>query len=131
MLQKIRNSLYRFMYGRYGVDSLNKAIMIAVFVLLFIGMFTKGTVRLILSPLIWFLIFYQYFRMFSKNISKRYAENAWFESKTKYYKTRFSQMKEYKFFDCPKCHTHLRVPRGVGKITITCKKCGEKFDRKA
>ena len=45
--------------------------------------------------------------------------------------TRIKQAKQYRFFDCPNCKAHLRVPRGSGNITITCNKCGTKFDRKA
>ena len=39
--------------------------------------------------------------------------------------------KKYRYFSCPKCKMRLRVPRGVGNVTITCKGCGEKFDKKA
>lgn len=131
MLQRIRNCLYRFMYGRNGVDSLNRTLMYLIVALLIIGTFARGFLRNSIVFLTWFLIIYQYFRMFSKNISKRRKENEWFESKRRYFKTVITQSKQYRFFDCPNCHTHLRVPKGVGKITITCKKCGTKFDRKA
>ena len=39
--------------------------------------------------------------------------------------------KKYRYFTCPQCKKRLRVPRGVGNITITCKGCGNKFDKKA
>ena len=32
--------------------------------------------------------------------------------------------KEHKYFTCPNCKTVCRVPRGKGKIVITCPKCG-------
>ena len=132
MLQKFRNFLYKVMAGRNGVDSLGRAIFIPVIFCMLLSMFiSNNVVRLVLSILIWFLIFYMYFRMFSKNINKRRAENAWYEGKVRYIKTRISQRKDYRFYNCPKCGTHLRVPKGTGKIIITCKKCGEKFERKA
>ena len=131
MLNKLRNSLYRFMYGRNGTDSLNRALFIPIVLLFALSMFTQGNVRIIVSLFAWALIIYMYFRAFSKNIVKRRKENDWYERKINYIKTRARQAKQYRFFTCPNCKTHLRVPRGVGKITITCKKCGTKFDRKA
>ena len=131
MLNKLRNSLYRFIYGRNGTDSLNRALFIPIVLLFALSMFTQGNVRIIVSLFAWALIIYMYFRTFSKNIVKRRKENDWYERKINYIKTRARQAKQYRFFTCPNCKTHLRVPRGVGKITITCKKCGTKFDRKA
>ena len=131
MLNKIKNSLYRFMYGRNGSDAICKALLVPFVILIIVQMFVSGTPRIILNVITWILIIYLYFRMFSKNIYKRKQECAKFNGKINYIKTRFSQRKQYRFYDCPKCKTHLRVPRGAGKITITCKKCGYQFDRKA
>ena len=131
MLNKFKSWLYKFMYGRNGYDSLSRALIVPIFVVLIITMFTIGALRIILCVIGWLLIIYLYFRVFSKNIYKRQAENRWFESKVRYFKTRTSQSKQYRFYTCPKCKAHLRVPRGVGKITVTCAKCGYKFDRKA
>ena len=131
MLNKLRNSLYKFMYGRNGTDSLNRALFIPIVLLLVVGMFIQGNARTIISLLAWVLIIYMYFRTFSKNLVKRRKENDWYERKVRYLKTRITQAKQYRFYTCPNCKTHLRVPRGAGKITITCKKCGTKFDRKA
>lgn len=119
------------MYGRNGTDSLNRALFIPIVLLFALSMFTQGNTRIIVSLFAWVLIIYMYFRTFSKNIVKRRKENDWYERKINYIKTRARQAKQYRFFTCPNCKTHLRVPRGVGKITITCKKCGTKFDRKA
>lgn len=131
IMAKIRNAIYKFMYGRNGVDALSNYLLIVSFVLLIPTVFTDGIVRTIFQLLFWGTIFYSYFRIFSKNIYKRQKENNWFVSKLNYNKQKFSQRKQYRFYDCPKCKTHLRVPKGAGKITITCKKCGYEFDRKA
>lgn len=128
---KLRNVTYKFMYGRNGVDALSNFLIRISLIFLIPSLFTKNYVRLIFYILFWVTVFYAYFRIFSKNIYKRQQENNWFINKTNYYKMRISQRKQYKFFDCPKCHTHLRVPKGAGNITITCKKCGYEFDKKA
>lgn len=131
MLNKIKGLLYKFMYGRYGSDELSRFLLIVSFVVLLPTMFIRNNVRLIFLALFWLIVIYTYYRMFSKNIYARSNENRKFLSKLNYFKTRFTQRKEYRFYNCPKCKTHLRVPRGVGKVTITCKKCGYEFDKKA
>lgn len=131
MMNKIRNFLYKFMYGRNGTDQFSSFLLILSFVVLIPSLFIKNNIRLIFILLFWIIVIYNYFRIFSKNIYSRQKENNWYISKTNYIKTRISQRKTYKFFDCPKCKTHLRVPKGVGEITITCKKCGYQFDKKA
>lgn len=128
---KIKNAIQRFMYGRYGFDELSNFLLRISFIFIIPCIFVKGSVVIIFYLLFWATIIYTYFRMLSKNIYKRQAENTWFINKRNYIKQRFSQRKQYRFYDCPKCKTHLRVPRGAGKITITCKKCGYQFDRKA
>ena len=130
-MQKIRNWLYKFMYGRNGADYISKLLIIPIIIVFILCLFLKGNARFIVSIIGWILIIYSYFRMFSKNVSKRRAECAFVQKKINYLKTRTKQSKDYRFFNCPNCGTHLRVPKGVGKITITCKKCGTKFDRKA
>jgi hypothetical protein len=131
MLNKIKTKLSNFMYGRYGVDQLGQTLMWLSFIVLLPSIFITSNVRYIFNLLFWLIIFYEYFRMFSRNIYKRQAENNWYVNKVNYLKTRFKQRKTYRFYNCPKCKTHLRVPRGAGNITITCKKCGHQFDRKA
>lgn len=128
---KFRNATYKFMYGRNGVDQFSNFLVKISFIFILPCIFLNGYPRLILMLLFWITVIYSYFRIFSKNIYKRQQENNWFISKSNYIKTRISQRKQYRFYDCPKCKTHLRVPKGVGEITITCKKCGYKFDKKA
>ena len=131
ILSKISGALYKFMYGRNGVDALSNFLIRISFIFLIPTLFTKGYLRLAFLVLFWVTVILSYFRIFSKNIYKRQQENNWFINKTNYYKMRISQRKQYKFFDCPKCHTHSRVLKGAGNITSTCKKCGYQFDKKA
>lgn len=132
MLNKIKNFIIRFMAGRYGYDRFSKYLMNTGLVLMFLSLLLPWLlVRRIIYFLAWLILLYAYFRVFSKNISARYNENQKFESKLNYYKQVYNQRKTHRFYNCPKCKTHLRVPKGVGKVTITCTKCGHQFDRKA
>ena len=91
----------------------------------------------------WFLlavigIVYNYFRMFSKNISKRYAENqkylkmtAGIRRKLASWKSQLAQRKIYHIYRCPGCKQKIRVPRGRGKIEIRCPKCNTRFVKKS
>ena len=131
MLNKIKMALYRFLYGRNGLDQFSQFLIFASMLLLLPTAFIRNKYNIIFLVIFWIVVIYAYFRVFSKNIYKRRQENEKFLSKVNYIKTRFAQRKNYRFYTCPKCHTHLRVPKGVGKITITCKKCGYEFDKKA
>lgn len=131
MLEKLRNSLYKFMYGRNGYDQLSQFLVMVAIIVMLPSLFIRSIYRNIFLFLFWIVTIYAYFRIFSKNIAKRQNENQIFVSKINYLKTKKSQRKNYRFYTCPKCKTHLRVPKGVGKITITCKKCGYEFDKKA
>lgn len=124
----------RFMSGRYGSDQFGKFLSMVSLVLLILGLFL-GSIPYWLGL---FLLLYCYFRMFSRNISKRYAENqkylVWegkFRRHTDKYKLRFSQRKTYRYFRCPHCKQELRVPRGRGRISINCPKCGTSFIKKS
>ena len=131
MKQKLRN----FMSGRYGADQLSRVLLIASLVFLIISMFT-GWNLLYLAALI--LMGYTYFRMFSRNISKRYAENQKYlnwryrmVAKKDLQKKHWEQRKIYHFYKCPSCKQKVRVPKGKGKICITCPKCKMEFVRKS
>ena len=138
MKQKIAN----FMYGRYGNDQLNRALSVLILLLLIVSFFfgfseTGSTARSFLLVIVLALLIYTYFRMLSKNLSARRAENAKFLAKTarlrdwwQLRRDMWNQRKEYKFFKCPSCKATVRVPKGKGKIKITCPKCGEKFIKK-
>ena len=116
----------RFMQGRYGRDKLNMTILwvgVAACVLSMLMPFP------LLKPLLWLgsyiLMFWAIFRAFSRNIYKRYQENRKYLLFSERIKDR-----EHKHFDCPRCRQPVRVPRGKGKIAITCPKCKEKFIKK-
>ncbi len=125
--------LRRLMYGRYGSDALNQFLMVIALVLLIPWFFTHWA---IFSILILALIILIYCRMFSRNIYKRSAENqkflAWFTPIQRKLAGRKMQMqdKAHRYYKCPSCDRTLRVPRGRGRIEITCPHCKRKFTKK-
>ena len=84
------------------------------------------------------LIGYTYFRIFSKNISKRYAENQKYfrireniKRRWRREKTKIAQKKVYHIYRCPGCGQKIRIPKGKGKIEISCPKCQTKFRKRS
>ena len=130
----MRNALQRFMYGRYGNDQLNNFLTISYLVLFVLYMLSG------LQPLYWLctvLIFVVLFRMLSRNIYKRREENVKFLHKAdpviRWYRLQRTMRrdKDHIYFKCPNCSQQLRVPRGKGKITVTCRSCGASFQEKS
>ena len=134
----MRNWLQRVMAGRYGVDEYSRFLNIVALVSLVLSiLFNNG-----LSVFFWLLaiisLVWTYFRMFSRNTYKRRAENNAYLTirysmtrKLSGLKQRTQQKRYYRFYKCPKCGITTRVPKGKGKIRITCPKCGEIFQRKS
>lgn len=122
------------MWGRYGNDRLNQALMVFTMVLLALSLFgLKLFYGLALAVMV-----YVYYRMFSKNTYKRSAENQWYlkkEMKVRAFlngkKKELAQRKVYRIYRCPNCRQKLRVPKGRGKIAIRCRKCGTEFIKKS
>lgn len=116
-----------FFEGRNGLDDLSKVLIWPCLILMLISSFIPlDWLRSVLYFLSLAGIIYAYFRVFSKNLAKRQAENNAYVS----WKNRLKQCRTHKFYRCPQCRTWLRVPRGKGKISITCRACGEKFIKK-
>ena len=132
---KIKESFRKFMIGRNGGDDLSLALLISgLVVILLSSIFGSSLLNLIGLALYAVCIF----RIFSKNIAKRYEENrkyiAW-RQKTKtslsQAKVRLKNMRKYKYFKCPECGALLKLPRKVGEVTVTCGKCRHAFKMKA
>ena len=135
--QKIGNSLARFMYGRNGVDQLGFVTLWAAIILDVVNLFVRNQVAYsILSAVAMVLTIWMVFRMFSKNLPRRRAENQKFmgwiwkaRNNAAGAKARRAD-KEHKYFTC-RCGAICRVPVGKGKIVITCPKCGAKIEAKS
>ena len=84
------------------------------------------------------MIIWSYFRMFSKDYSRRSAENRWYLNKTYKIRSKFAglknwmaQSKDYHIYKCPSCKQKSRIPRGKGKIEIRCPKCSTTFIKRS
>ena len=130
----IRNAIQRFMYGRYGKDQLNTVLLI-VSVTCYVLCFLTGFDLLYWVSFVSIAI--ALFRTFSRNPVRRRAENAKFLKiagpALQWVRLRrtIHRDKEHCYFKCPNCGQQLRVPRGKGKITVTCRSCGAVFEEKS
>ena len=131
--QRIGNALSRFMYGRNGVDRLGLTMIWVALLLDIINMLLreKPVVSGITGLVSGVLLFTALFRMFSRNLEKRRAENTrfmekvWWPVSRRMAGARQQRMdKEHRYFTCHRCGAVCRVPRGKGRIVITCPRCG-------
>lgn len=129
------NWFKKIMAGRYGGDQLNNFLLVIFLILFIILRFVNSG---IISFIILIIPLIAYFRIFSKDIRKRYDENQnflnfWSPLKKKFKSklNRVKDMKHNKYYKCPNCEQTLRVPRGKGRITIICPKCKSKITRKS
>lgn len=130
----MKEKFLRFMAGRYGVDQLSRFLSFVALALIVLNLFFRSSVLWILGLAVLVLT---YVRMFSKNFEKRRKENERYlqlkyklTSGFRNWNDRRKQSRDYVFFRCPSCHAMLRVPRGKGKIRVTCRKCGNAFEKK-
>ena len=126
MTTKLTAGLRRFMEGRYGSDKLSIFMLRVALVLMVVDLFLPaGLIKLVMWVLAYGLMIWAIIRGLSRNIYKRYEENRKFLQMFDALKDR-----DHRYFDCPKCRQRVRVPRGKGKIAISCPRCREKFIRK-
>ncbi len=130
----IRQWVSRFMVGRYGMDQLNTAIMVVYLILYVVFLFTRLAV---LDLIVLALLLVTLFRMLSRNLDRRRAENARFLQLVRPICRRFKscrarmQDRDHRYFKCPNCGQQMRVPRGKGRITVHCRACGATFEEKS
>ena len=120
----MKQKLQHFMMGRYGADQLGQLLMGSSVVLLLLSMLFRVDIFYILALGI---MGYEYYRMMSRKIGQRQAENQKFLNwryrlavKWNREREHFRQRKTCRFYRCPSCRQKVRVPRGKGKICITC-----------
>ena len=117
------------------MDSLSRFLSVVLLVIIVLGLF----IRIPFSGLITLaLLIILYWRMFSRNIPKRYEENQKFLHIRDKFLGRFSsfgsnlsQMKDYHIYKCPRCNQKIRIPRGKGHIMVRCPRCGFEFHKKS
>ena len=136
----MKDKFDRFMQGRYGVDQFAKFTMGVALVSIVLAIFvnTGSSAGSLLDMLGLVAIVYTYFRIFSRNISKRAQENQKYLSATAKLRQRLNkeknmmkQRKDYHIYTCPSCGQKVRIPRGKGKIEISCPKCHSKFVKRS
>ena len=134
-LDKLKAGVQRLMAGRHGADEVSLALLIAGLALSILGSLLRVGILALLSMA---LYIYGMFRMFSRDHQKRYAENQKYLSiahgkmgGAKQFFVRLKNIRKYKYFKCPQCHSRLRLPRKVGEVTVTCGKCHHAFKQKA
>ena len=126
----MKERLRQFMMGRYGADQLSRFNMGCGVVTLVLYMILRGSLWYWLTIL---LLVWHYFRVLSRNHSKRALENQrYLELRGKvsgFFRPPHSRTrdKNFRIYRCPQCHQKVRVPRGKGKIAITCPKCRHEF----
>lgn len=130
----IRSKIQQFMQGRYGNDQLNQGLAMLALILALINLVVDSALLYAISLL---PIGFCFFRMLSRNYGARRQENVIFLKKARPAKTwvhtkkMMMTDKEHRYFKCPKCGQQLRVPRGRGNITVSCRSCGNRFHEKS
>lgn len=143
--QKVKQTFRSFMAGRNGADEFSMALLWGGLILYILGSILSsvqvGVVQILgmLASLAGMACYvYCVFRMFSRNVDKRRAENRRYvtmmekkKTERRQAKVRFQNRKTYKYFKCPGCKAWLRLKRGSGVVTVTCSRCHTSFTQKS
>lgn len=144
--QKIKQAFRSFMYGRNGADHLSMALLWTGLICYLLGGIVGSIAVSVIFPVIGILLnltgfaayMFSLFRVFSRNVEKRRAENRRYvtmmekrKTQRRQAKVRFQNRKTYKYFKCPGCKAWLRLTRGKGVVTVTCSRCKTSFTQKA
>ena len=131
----MKERLQRFMVGRYGVDDFAQFQLIATMVLMILNLFIRSFLIDIIGMV---LICYYFYRIFSRNVQKRYQENMkylQYQNKVLGFfnreKNLMKQRKTHHIYSCPSCKQKIRIPKGKGKIVVTCPKCKTEFTKRS
>ena len=137
----MKERFQNFMRGRYGeggTDELSGFLMIAALVLAVLSVFIRGGFGRLLNILWMAAIIFGWYRLLSRDFTRRYDENRRFLDATAGIRRWFvrekdimAQRKDYHIYSCPGCRQKIRIPRGKGRVEISCPKCHTKFIKKA
>lgn len=122
-MKKIREKLDKLFQGRYGLDDFGKALLVFSFITYILGIAAQS--EMIFSLSIAGFIFFLY-RAVSRKHWDRSEENRKYMSYTKLWKLKYENRKYSRIFMCKRCGKYIRVPKGKGKIQVTCTACGDK-----
>ena len=137
----MRDKFNKFMQGRYGVDAFACFTMGVALVAIIISIFFPGGNRIgaLFDTIGLLVLLYTYYRMLSRDIQKRYAENEKISCSNSKNSDRdltgkknmMNQRKTHHIYSCPGCGQKIRIPKGKGKIEIECPKCHTKFVKRS
>ena len=122
-LYRLRWKIQRFMQGRNGVDELNRFLLYLVLALYVLSVILRSGILYYIS---FVGLIYSLYRALSKKLYVRREENRKFVTWLETTRIKMEQRKDYKIFKCKGCGRNIRVPRGKGKIEVTCPMCGRK-----
>ncbi len=130
--QSFSERFANWMRGRNGADELSMAIVVLSALLLVINLFAHTR---FLPFIALALALYACWRDSSKNLAARRKENRAFlkllgpaAQWIKNPRATMDERRSYKHLTCPSCGQQMRVPRGKGKMRVTCPKCKNKFE---
>lgn len=130
---RFKDKLYKFMYGRYGVDSLYQFLFAVYIFLLILNLFFRTKVIFYIESVLVVVMFY---RVFSRKIYKRNRENQIFLNiKLSFLrpfnnlKRNFKDRKSHVYKKCNKCKTTLRLslPNKRGINHVVCPECKKRL----
>ena len=138
MFRRLGQKLHNFMLGRNGPDNLFRFCVWASFAVAVVAIFVRNFwASSALSLIYYALLGYAIFRVLSRNVYKRRAENAKylgvrnkFLSFFKRKKAQFRDRKTHVYKKCPHCKATLRLPKKKGRHTVACPKCRKSFETK-
>lgn len=127
-----KDRLARFMYGRYGMDQLYRALLFLCIGLMGLGLFVRSPA---ISVAMWILLFLAVGRSMSRNIEARRRENEKYLSATRGIRKELSLtarkirgFRSWRYRRCPRCKALIEIPRTKGKRVIDCPRCHEVFE---
>lgn len=128
-----KEKLRIWMTGRYGIDELSRCIIAISLLCMLVSLAARN--QIIYALAIAFLVL-SYIRAFSKNYAKRYKENQLYlkytypiRDRCRRWKHEILMRKDYHIYRCPSCKQKIRIPRGKGRIIVTCPKCKTQFEK--
>jgi hypothetical protein len=123
----LRTRMELWMVGRYGYDELSYALSGLAVAGMLLSCIPRLRLLYLPALVLWVWVM---FRCFSKNIENRQRERAAYLRFTGHITGQFEVMgkawkerKTHRYYRCKQCHTVLRVPKGKGKLKITCPQC--------